>query len=166
MTAEEWRPVPSHPDYDASDLGRIRSRRRRNVRILKPSPCGGYGYLAVCVRTDRGRGKRTATVHSLVAEAFYGTRPEGLEVRHLNGVATDNRAANLQYDTHSENLRDRARHGTDPNARKTRCPKGHPYDEANTFRPPAGGRRCRECNRIRVRAHNLRKRLAAAGLAA
>ena len=33
---EEWRQVPGHPDYDVSDRGRIRSRKRGGLRILNP----------------------------------------------------------------------------------------------------------------------------------
>lgn len=32
-------------------------------------------------------------------------------------------------------------------AAKTHCPQGHPYDAGNTYRDPAGGRRCRTCQR-------------------
>jgi hypothetical protein len=41
---------------------------------------------------------------------------------------------------------------------KTHCPSGHPYDDANTRITPQGHRKCRECNRIRVRAHKARLR--------
>jgi hypothetical protein len=148
---EEWRTIPSHPDYQASSLGRIRSHRRKKTRLMSASPTGSY-YLAVCLRTDNSRGKHTMNVHALVAEAFFGPRPEGLEVRHLNGDSRDNRAENLEYATHSENLRDRARHGTDPNRAKTRCPSDHVYDEANTYWRQSGARSCRACNRERARA--------------
>lgn len=33
------------------------------------------------------------------------------------------------------------------NAAKTHCPKGHPYDNANTCRSANGRRRCRACAR-------------------
>ncbi len=159
---EEWRPIPSYPDYEASGLGRIRSNRRKRSRIMTPSLTGTY--LAVCLRADTSRGKRTVTVHSLVAEAFHGPRPSGLEVRHLNGDSADNRVVNLSYSTHGENLRDRARHGTDPNALKTRCAKGHPYDEANTHRTKTGSRACRACNRANVRRYHQRAAFRAAGV--
>ena len=32
-------------------------------------------------------------------------------------------------------------------ARRTQCPKGHPYSAENTIRPKRGGRQCRECAR-------------------
>jgi hypothetical protein len=31
------------------------------------------------------------------------------------------------------------------NARKTACKRGHPFDATNTYRDPAGRRRCRAC---------------------
>lgn len=35
------------------------------------------------------------------------------------------------------------------NARKTHCPQGHPYDDANTMRRKRGGRDCRACRQRR-----------------
>jgi hypothetical protein len=35
------------------------------------------------------------------------------------------------------------------NARKTHCPEGHPYDEANTYLDAKGCRHCRSCDRQR-----------------
>lgn len=43
-------------------------------------------------------------------------------------------------------------------ARKTHCPKGHPYDEVNGYRH-GRGRGCRECNRQAQRARRVRARL-------
>ena len=88
-------------------------------------------------------------MHSLVALAFLGTRPDGFDVRHLDGDRLNCALANLAYGTRSENQRDKRRHGTDHNVAKTHCPKGHPYDEANTRIPPIGGRDCRACDVLR-----------------
>lgn len=51
-------------------------------------------------------------VHQLVLLAFIGPPPIGQEVRHLNGVASDNRLENLAYGTKKENVDDSRRHGT------------------------------------------------------
>lgn len=48
----------------------------------------------------------------MVAEAFLPERPGGHICRHLNGIRTDNRAANLAWGTHAENTADAIRHGT------------------------------------------------------
>lgn len=114
--AEGWAPIPGCPFYVASDLGRIASvdrtinGRRYRGRVLKTRP-SNKGYLLVDLVTADGR-PVTRTVHTLVLEAFTGPRPPGCEGCHLNDVATDNRLANLRWDTPERNRRDRARnHG-------------------------------------------------------
>lgn len=156
--AECWATIDGFPDYQASDRGRVRSLARTitrsdgapldiHARILAAHP-NGRGYLKVTLYRDGEQ--HTRPVHGLVAAAFHGPRPEGLEVRHLDGDKLNNRADNLAYGTRSDNARDAVRHGTHRNARKTRCPAGHDYDAANTYRR-RGGRACRECHRINDR---------------
>lgn len=41
---------------------------------------------------------------------------------------------------------------------KTHCPKGHPYDEANTYHLPNGGRVCRQCRNEKTLAAYHQKR--------
>lgn len=45
--------------------------------------------------------------------------------------------------------------------RRTHCPKGHAYDEANTITRRNGHRICRTCNNERQRNHRLNQRKAA-----
>lgn len=42
---------------------------------------------------------------------------------------------------------------TPANQEKTHCPKGHPYDEENTYLHPRGYRACRACQREHKRAY-------------
>jgi hypothetical protein len=100
---EEWRPVFGYEGYyEVSSLGRIRSlhpgRRRRGGDILS---LHGTPYLRVSL--CRKGSKRTVNVHSLVARAFLGERPAGLEVNHRDGVSSNCAASNLEYVTSSEN---------------------------------------------------------------
>ncbi len=112
---------------------------------LSPHPSGHL--LVSAVRDD---GKRTGIkVHHMVAAAFLGPRPDGTEVRHLNGKPADNRPMNLAWGTRSENQLDSVRHGTHHMASKTHCPAGHGYTPENT-RTYNGKRTCRACNRIRM----------------
>jgi hypothetical protein len=153
---EHWLAVPGWEGlYEVSDLGRVRSLTRRTPagtrkgRLMKTN-VDPAGYWQLGFR--RGDGKsRTQKVHQLVAAAFLGPRPEGLEVRHLDGNKLNNRLDNLAYGTPSENSLDSIRHGTHPSASKTHCKHGHPFDEENTIIRP-GGRKCRTC----VRADNAK----------
>lgn len=45
-----------------------------------------------------------------------------------------------------------------PNAERTHCPQGHPYDQENTYVNPSGQRHCRECMRRRTSAWRAERR--------
>ena len=150
MTTEVWRRIPMAPDYEASNLGNVRNAvKRRGTRvgkILTQRPNSRGLYPVVDVRID-GR-KVVKRVHRLVGDAFFGSIPDGLETRHLNGDGFDNRLANLRYGTHAENMQDAIEHGTHPSVAlraRTHCEKGHPFNERNTGHTPAGARLCRRC---------------------
>ena len=53
-------------------------------------------------------------MHTLIALAFLGPRPNGLWVCHNDGVPTNNRAENLRYDTPTSNTADSIKHGRTP----------------------------------------------------
>lgn len=108
---EEWRDIPGHEGrYQASSLGRIRSVDHYVIRLVKGRVLRPRirekGYPVV---TISGAGPKD--VHQLVALAFHGQRPEGLQVRHLNGDKLDARAANLAYGTQADNERDKFCYG-------------------------------------------------------
>jgi hypothetical protein len=114
---EEWRAVIGWEGfYEVSDLGRVRSLPRLTStgatpggRILKPAISGGRLMVNLC-REGIAKGHR---IHRLVAAAFIGPCPEGLEVCHGPGGALDNRAANLTYGTKKKNCGpDKVRDGT------------------------------------------------------
>jgi len=49
--------------------------------------------------------------HTLMAETFLGSRPDGAVVRHLNGVPGDDRPENLAWGTQAQNCQDTVTHG-------------------------------------------------------
>jgi hypothetical protein len=146
---ERWCWIPGYEDlYRVSDMGDVWSMPRNTTRggILKQIPDKrGYQYVTLTKNSDQKR----IQVHQLVLAAFEGPCPSGLETRHLDGNPANNNRSNLVYGTHSENTRDKHRHGTDVNLNKTRCPQGHEYTEENTRYTAVGGRYCVTCKRIR-----------------
>lgn len=119
---EEWRPVPEWEDfYEVSNQGRVRTKQRLTTcsdgRVLpiplrvRKTPIGKRGYPVVSLRAC-GCKFKLVPVHVLVAKAFLGPRPPKNEVRHKDGVKTNNHVDNLEWGTTSDNQNDRAKHGT------------------------------------------------------
>ena len=163
-TSERWKPVNGYEGiYEVSSHGRVRSLDRTvtrsdgKVHRLKGKVLSvrldKYGYQIVDLYNHGKQQKRK--VHSLVAEAFIGTRPEGTEVCHNDGRKTNNHVDNLSYGTRSENMLDRVRHGRDHNAVKTHCLRGHELFAENLTPSIAklGHRDCRACARARAYVH-------------
>lgn len=110
---EEWRPVLGWEGwYEVSNLGRVRRVKEYNGchagHILKPRP-NYKGYLSLGL--SRPGMHRFISVASLVAEAFIGPRPAGLQINHEDGVKTNNAAANLEWTTPGDNIRHAHRSG-------------------------------------------------------
>jgi hypothetical protein len=118
---EVWLPVVGwEGSYEVSDLGRVKGldrfvahsrwgRQRVRGRILKLT-LNGDGYRVVALYKNKLGPVRP--VHQLVAEAFIGPCPEGLQVLHGSKDRADNRACNLSYGTAKDNAADRFRDGT------------------------------------------------------
>lgn len=138
--AEEWRTIPGHTDYEVSSLGRVRSYKR----------CGPDGIPMLFSGRPDPTGYPRATVdgklyyiHRLVALAWHGPRPDGMQIDHVNHQRNDNRPENLRYVTYDEN---RSRTRVRPPA--THCRRGHPLTEDNVYvTPSTGARICRTCRR-------------------
>lgn len=167
-------PVPGHPDYEVSDMGRVRSLDRmvrtrwttkKSVkgRVLSLSKVGGSesgGRYYGCVLCKDGR-RRPAMVHVLVLEAFVGPRPPGAHACHRDDNPANNTLANLYWGSPAENVRDAiasGRHRSVTHASKTHCPQGHPYTPDNVYiKPSRTTRECRTCHRHQSNA-SYRKR--------
>lgn len=157
---EEWRPVKGFEGlYQVSSLGRMQSIPRedylgRPVKGWVKTPgVSGNGYPTV-VLWRQGKGF-TRTVHSLVAEAFLGPRPEGFDVAHKDGTRTNNEVGNLRYLSRKDNLKEaRLVHKTMWQESVTHCLRGHKYKGSNLKLKKDGKgvyryRECRACSQER-----------------
>lgn len=103
---EKWLEIVEFPTYEISNHGRVR-RKGRILQTARPAPCQQYCHVQMWKQ-----GKRyTKRIHTLVAAAFIGARPEGMFINHKDGQMLNNLADNLEYVTPSENIRHAIRTG-------------------------------------------------------
>lgn len=100
---EEWRAVADWP-YQVSNLGNVRrlagtKNNWKAVGNLKIQKIGRTGrqYAGVLL-SNNGRHK-TFYVHHLVAAAFMGPTPEGMEIDHTDGNRLNCHVVNLEFKT-------------------------------------------------------------------
>jgi HNH endonuclease len=95
--------------YEVSSHGRVRrffpNRYEQGpaYKIKLTKLAKGDEYLRVKL-VAVGGSKRFAVAH-LVAHAFIGPRPKGLQVNHIDGDKLNNCVSNLEYVTRGENVR-------------------------------------------------------------
>ena len=112
---DEWRAITDFGGlfldlYEVSNLGRVWAapRKRTPGGILSQDLYGQYYAVWLCA----GEVQQHVRVHVLVATAFHGPCPPGMEVRHGPAGRLLNWAVNLSYGTQSDNMADRVRDGT------------------------------------------------------
>lgn len=115
---------------------------------------GGECWVWTAGLNHEGYGKfwlngRTIAAHRVAYILTSGPIPEGLTIDHLCRVRACVRPDHLEAVTIQENLARAPLALGGFNARKTHCPQGHAYDEANTRVRPDGRRLCRSCDRAR-----------------
>jgi hypothetical protein len=110
----KWQSIPGFANYEIDTHGnacrvwRYVSGEVKKYPLLPDIDKRGRKRFALCLN---GKARRILASR-LVLMTFIGPCPDGMEACHENGDCTDNRLENLRWDTHSSNLLDRRRHGT------------------------------------------------------
>lgn len=100
---EQWKEIEGFEDYLVSSLGRVRTKKwRQPTPLIRVRLRRAHNYLTVVLR--RGGKAFDKDVHRLVAMAFCPRLEGKAVVNHKNGAKLDNRAENLEWVTHKENL--------------------------------------------------------------
>lgn len=98
----------------------------------------GYAYMRI------GR-KAQPAIHRVSYKLFKGEIPENYHVHHLCGVKHCCNPEHLELQLPSQ-------HQSLHRSHITHCPKGHPYDEENTYKAPGtNARQCKKCQRERTK---------------
>lgn len=99
-------PIEGWPDYHASTCGHIISTKHNKPRVLAPDDTR-LGYLRATLSKD-GATKRIY-VHRLIAQTFLEPPSNDhkdaarIEVNHIDSDRANNKAANLEWSSRSEN---------------------------------------------------------------
>ena len=111
MTEEVWKPISGFEGlYEVSNFGQVRSislvdraGRFHEGRILSQID-NGHGYRVVNLKVN-GK-QKMMSIHRLVAVAFVeNVDPfNKIEVNHIDANKSNNKASNLVWCTHSENM--------------------------------------------------------------
>jgi hypothetical protein len=134
-------------EYDKNWLSKVWSKAvpTESGCILWTGYCGPTGYGQISYRG------RSNGVHRYV----YALLREPLEthqhVCHSCDVRNCINPDHMWIGNPELNARDRAAKKRGAWERKTHCPKGHPYDDANTYLTKEGKRNCRACSLARGR---------------
>lgn len=108
-----WKPVCDYEGYyEISILGEVRGIERmvvteKGLRTIKGKKIKtriyNDGYVEIRLSID-GK-KKTTFLHILLAKAFIPNPDNKPEINHINGIKTDNWIENLEWVTHSENMK-------------------------------------------------------------
>lgn len=95
---EIWKTIDDWPNYEVSNLGRVKNKNTGNIMKQTLGRDGRYLSVFLCNKGE----ENTQRVHRLVANAFLGKRP-GMMVNHIDGNKLNNRVSNLEWCTAKEN---------------------------------------------------------------
>lgn len=93
--------IEEFPDYYVGDTGEVFSNKSGELKRMKLRIHNGWIYASLYWK----RKKYGIAVHRLVAEAFIPNDDPTLEVNHKNRIRSNNRVENLEWMTHTDNVR-------------------------------------------------------------
>lgn len=115
MIIEEWKDIKENNNYQISNTGKIRSKDKTTMR-KDGKPLTTKGRILKVAKDTKGYlrttiSNKTVKIHRLVAEAFI-INPNNLpEVNHIDGNKENNYVDNLEWISHTDNIKHAKRIG-------------------------------------------------------
>lgn len=103
---ERWLPIAGFDGYEVSDLGRVRNSKGRILSPWEVESSRDKLRVYLKIGLPKGGKRHRLFVHRIVAAAFCENVDGAEDVCHLNNTSTDNRACNLAWKSHAENIVD------------------------------------------------------------
>ena len=99
MKDEIWKDIENCTNYQVSNYGRIKSKRRKFIkeRILVTGPGKNTGKYHTCSIYDNNGKHLTPYVHRLVAKHFIPNPENKPEVNHKDRNHSNNHVSNLVW---------------------------------------------------------------------
>lgn len=132
------------------------------ARCIPIPECGCLVFEGAWTSDQYGSVRRDGSsrqAHRMVWEDLHGPLPPGVDLDHLCRVHPCCNDAHLEPVPHRVNVT-RGVSIMAQNARRTHCPQGHAYTEANSYKRKSRPieRDCRTCRRIRARRRKDQER--------
>ena len=104
LDLEIWKPIKDYPNYEVSNLGRVKTlnyNKTGKEKILKPIQ---YKNKRRRVNLYKDGKAYKTYIYRLVWESFNGKIEEGMEINHLDENPSNDRLDNLEKCTHKDNM--------------------------------------------------------------
>lgn len=98
---ENWSDIIGFPEYQISDLGRVKSLKKRTANVMAATP-NTNGHLYVKLRANGRYHKQY--VHRLVATAYIQNPNNFPVVNHIDANPQNNAVSNLEWCTQKSNM--------------------------------------------------------------
>lgn len=112
LSGEIWETIDDYPEYEVSNLGRVKSKTRTikhnygglstRHAIIRVPYINSVGYYVVGL--TKNKRVRNVFVHRLIAKAFIPNPENKPQVNHKDGNKLNNALENLEWVTSFENI--------------------------------------------------------------